>query len=173
MMLKIRQMPYNMRNRRMFRTLSRDNCGESMEPPEEEVMYFGYSADVKNPIVCGSLKRADRQCCDNKKRDYYHWVTFLFVDRFKKGQGFGTQLLRRMETDALNFLSRPFRTESARKAINFFEKNSYSQIGDPLECIAGSDYFRYLYTMEKIVECEQVEDWDEEIEDWDAECSQE
>ena len=31
-----------MQNRRHFRTLARDNCGESMEPGENEIMYFGY-----------------------------------------------------------------------------------------------------------------------------------
>ena len=34
-------------NRRIFRTLARDNCGESMEPGETERIYFGYGQPDK------------------------------------------------------------------------------------------------------------------------------
>ena len=41
-MIQIKMVQRTMQNRRHFRTLARDNCGESMEPGENEIMYFGY-----------------------------------------------------------------------------------------------------------------------------------
>jgi len=41
-MITIKKVPRTMKYRRQFRTLARDNCGESMEPGEDEIIYFGY-----------------------------------------------------------------------------------------------------------------------------------
>lgn len=41
-MIKIKVVQRTMQNRRLFRTLARDNCGESMEPGENEIMYFAF-----------------------------------------------------------------------------------------------------------------------------------
>ena len=44
-MLSVKRVTYTMSNRRIFRTLSRNNCGESMEPGDDEQMYFGFKYD--------------------------------------------------------------------------------------------------------------------------------
>ena len=46
-MINIKKVPRTMKYRRQFRTLARDNCGESMEPGEDEILYFGYSTATK------------------------------------------------------------------------------------------------------------------------------
>lgn len=58
-MLGVKKVTRTMTNRRIFRTLARDNCGESMEPGEEEIMYFGYKPNdrKKEGLVLFLLKR--------------------------------------------------------------------------------------------------------------------
>ena len=71
------------------------------------------------------------------------------MQRDFKGQGFGKFLLNYLEVEAFNFLPRSIRVESARKAVGFFLKCGYLQVGEPKETYAGSSLFRFLYTMQK------------------------
>ena len=41
-MFSIREVTRTPTNRRIFRKISRDNSGESMEPADEEKIFFGY-----------------------------------------------------------------------------------------------------------------------------------
>ncbi|XP_057303036.1 uncharacterized protein LOC130639126 [Hydractinia symbiolongicarpus] len=163
-MLGVKKMSRTMTNRRIFRTLARDNCGESMEPGEEEIMYFGYKPnDLKKEgpaISCASLKLANVSCTDSKKDEFYHWITFLFVYRDFKGFGYGKQFVEYLDVEAMNLIRRPVRTESAYKAVGFFEKCGFKKIAEPRECVAGSSLFRFLYLMEKKPRVIEVECWD-------------
>ena len=40
--LIIKEVQRTPRNRRIFRAIARDNSGESLEPAEDEQMFFGY-----------------------------------------------------------------------------------------------------------------------------------
>ena len=54
-MIRIKEVKRSMPNRRIFRTLARDNCGESMEPGECEMMYFAYhphDEKLKGEVKC-------------------------------------------------------------------------------------------------------------------------
>ena len=97
-----------------------------------------------------------------KKTLFYHWITFLFIKRDYKRLGYGRQLTEFLEIEAWNFSSRPIRIESANKAVEFFVKCGYSQIGEPKESICGSSLFRFLYLLEKVCKWHHVENWDEE-----------
>ena len=44
----IKKVPKTMKNCRIFRTIARDICGESMEPSETDTMYFGYHQKGKH-----------------------------------------------------------------------------------------------------------------------------
>nr|XP_047140405.1 uncharacterized protein LOC124815680 [Hydra vulgaris] len=152
-MISVKKVSHSMTNRRIFRTLSRDNCGESMEPEDTEQIFFGFKQDnhdLKEMVVaCASLKLASKDCLDTTVGNFQHVVTFIFVHRDYKRQGIGKFLLSYLEVEAFNFLPRPIRVESARKAVGFFSKSGYIQVGEPKETCAGSDLFRFLYTMEK------------------------
>ena len=67
-------------------------------------------------------------------------------------------MLAHVEQNAWDFIIRPIRIESAKKAVDFFQKRGYVLIGDPYECLcAGGGLFRILQTMEKEGE---NENWD-------------
>ena len=64
--------------------------------------------------------------------------------------GYGRQMLQRMEEILWAHSHTTIKIESASKAIPFFKKMGYSEIGQPIDCIcSGSALFRRLQTMEK------------------------
>ena len=69
----MKEVKRTMANRRIFRTLARDNCGESMEPGEQERIYFGYKPhDTRmngEVVACASLQLADCSCDDRENNE--------------------------------------------------------------------------------------------------------
>ena len=113
------------------------------------------------PIACASLLPCNTRCNDCQQRDFYHWITYIFVNERFKGEGFGTQLLHHVQHDAWLSSKHPIRADVAHKAVPFFEKNGYYVFGDVWSPAAGSNYFRRLHPMQldyKIVEEEEL--WD-------------
>ncbi|KAJ7333723.1 hypothetical protein OS493_015809 [Desmophyllum pertusum] len=149
--LHVYQVQSTIQNRRKFRQVARDTCGESMEPPDDNLIMFGDKSDEKDPVVCvicAKLARVDVN--DTSNRDYYHWINFLFVKGDFQRHGYGSMLLNAIEQELRIKTLRPIRVESAFKAVEFFKSQGYSQIGDPVECVfSGSALFRTLQTMEK------------------------
>ena len=64
--------------------------------------------------------------------------------------GYGKEMLTKME--GLLWFQSPatIRIESASKAVTFFRKMGYVEVGSPIECIhSGSALFKTLQIMEK------------------------
>jgi len=165
-MIQIQRVRRTMTNRRIFRTLARDNCGESMEPSENEAMYFAYQPmDYKmkgNVIACASVQFANPSVTDTTQDSYFHWLTFLFVHKEFQLYGYGRNILSIISVEIFNDCNRPLRVESARKAVNFFIKCDFKQIcAEPKECAAGSGYFKFLFLMEKNCYSNKEEVWDD------------
>ena len=67
-----------------------------------------------------------------------------------KGRGYGSLLIQEMESLLRRGKHRPIQIESASKAVQFFKKQGYTEVGEPMECIhSGSPLFRFLQKMEK------------------------
>ncbi|XP_029212494.1 uncharacterized protein LOC114976257 isoform X1 [Acropora millepora] len=155
--LHIYQVNSTPETRRTFRRVSRETCGESMEPPDDSCMImFGQLTDHMSKTLRDSIvsvvcaKPAKSGVMDATKRDFFHWINFLFVKGDFQGRGFGSLLLNAAETELRLKALRPIRVESAYKAVEFFNSQGYRIIGEELECIfAGSALFRTLQTMEK------------------------
>ncbi|PFX28536.1 uncharacterized protein LOC111326154 [Stylophora pistillata] len=147
----IYQVQLNTQNRRKFRQVARDTCGESMEPQEDDLVMFGEKLDEKDPVVCViCAKLAKDDVEDPANIHYFHWINFLFVKGKFQRQGFGGQVLNAMEQELRRRRLRPIRLESAYKAVEFFKTHNYKQIGEPTDCVySGSAIFRTLQTMEK------------------------
>lgn len=111
-------------------------------------------------IACASIQFANQECLDEQKSGFYHWITFLFIKRDFKKRGYGRQFITYLEIELWNLSKRPIRIDSAYKAVRFFEKCRYVQMGEPKECACGSSLFRFLYLLEKQYEEYVYEDWD-------------
>lgn len=149
--LHVYEVQSNTKSRRKFRQLARDTCGESMEPPEDNLVMFGELEEEKDPVVCViCAKLAKEDVEDPADRNYYHWINFLFVKGDFQRRGYGGQILNTMEQELRRRRLRPIRVESAYKAVDFFKSQNYKQIGEPMDCVfSGSAIFRTLQTMEK------------------------
>lgn len=84
--LHIYQVNSTPETRRTFRRVSRETCGESMEPPDDSCMImFGQLTDHKSKTLRDSIvsvvcaKQAKSDVMDATKRDFFHWINFLFV----------------------------------------------------------------------------------------------
>ncbi|XP_020607770.1 uncharacterized protein LOC110046422 isoform X3 [Orbicella faveolata] len=67
-------------NRRKFRQVARETCGESMEPPNDNLIMFGEISELKDPVVCViCAKQAKIDAVDSANKEFFHWINFLFV----------------------------------------------------------------------------------------------
>lgn len=150
--LHVYQVKSTTQTRRKFRQVSREACGESMEPPDDSTIMFGQlTAEDNDPVVCVICARpAKTDVLDETKRDFFHWINFLFVKGDFQRRGFGSLLLNAAERELRLQALRPIRVESAKRAVEFFKSQGYRIIGDPLDCVfPGSALFRTLQTMQK------------------------
>ena len=152
---------YCSRTLHIFRKVSRTVSGESLEPKDTDLVLFGrtqastegvhirkHNADV---VSVASGRSQKIYISDNPHdEDLYHWINFLFVMKDFQGNGYGKQMLAKMER--LLWFQSPatIRIESASKAVAFFKKMGYTEVSQPIECVhSGSALFRTLQVMEK------------------------
>lgn len=103
---------------------------------------------ASSPIACGSLDLSKGNCEDPNLREYYHWITYIFIHERYKGEGYGSQLLRSMQYDAWLVTRHPVRADVAHKAVQFFTKNGFNTYGEVWRPMAGSSYFKKLHPMQ-------------------------
>ncbi|XP_031556928.1 uncharacterized protein LOC116293615 [Actinia tenebrosa] len=143
----------NVKNRRIFRTVSREICGESMEPSEGGIVLFGtiQHNSLKDGVVSvASGKNANSNVFDPNDRSFYHWLDFLFVNKDFQQNGYGSIMVQHLEQKLRAKLKRPIRLKSAEKAKGFFQKLGYEPIGEPIRNVdPGCHLFRCLQLMEK------------------------
>lgn len=143
------------RSRPKFRQLSRDVSGEVFDIPEEHQVIFAYETLHGKITLIGAIcyKTADSRLTDPDgtfDSEYYHVIAFLFVKGDFQGQGVGRQLLDRALLSMSSVSSRPIRVQSAERAVAFFEKMGFVQVGQPFESMCGPRLFKFLYNMEKL-----------------------
>lgn len=148
----MRREHFNSKTLRTFRQVSRDVSGESSEPIEGDVVLFGRTKGLKPDIVsvlCGRTQKL--LTSDNlNNEDLYHWINFLFVKKDYQNMGYGKQMVYKMEEILWAKSHATIKIQSASKAIPFFKKIGYSEVGEPIECVcSGSALFRRLQMMEK------------------------
>lgn len=151
--VSFREEPRN-RSRPKFRQLSRDVSGEVFDIPEEHQVIFAYERLHGKSTLIGAICYKTADSCMTEPgatfdSEFYHVIAFLFVKGDFQGQGVGRQLLERAVTSMLSKTSRPIRVQSAERAVSFFEKMGFVQIGQPFESMCGPRLFKYLYNMEK------------------------
>ncbi|CAB4013236.1 uncharacterized protein LOC110046422 isoform X1 [Paramuricea clavata] len=137
---------------RIFRQVARAVSGESLEPGEGNIVLFGRTSGLKTDVVSVACGRSQKIFISDNPHDedVYHWINFLFVMKDYQDNGYGKQMLTKMEH--LLWFQSPatIRIESASKAVPFFKKMGYTEVGEPIECIhSGSALFRTLQLMEK------------------------
>lgn len=62
----IYQVQLNTKNRRKFRQVARDTCGESMEPQDDDLVMFGEKLDEKGtirPNITLFVRTESLNCC--------------------------------------------------------------------------------------------------------------
>ncbi len=163
-MVAVKEVRRSQTNIKIFRSIARDTCGESMEPSSEEKIFFAYGgAETTSPHLVqavASVKLAN-PTAPSDQRDHFHWLTFLFVKKDFQFTGIGSKMLDHIHAYLWNFIKRPIRTDSAKKAIGFFKKNSYAECGAIFQCACpGGLLFSNLQTMEKPLPADMVEIWD-------------
>lgn len=142
-------------NRRQFRTVARDSCGETFEPPSTDIIFFGTVND--NVVAVGSCQvasaeRTEEGALADFDTEYAHIINYVFVrPRFQK-LGYGGKLVKYMEDWMKSELKgRPLRLQSCRQAVEFFEKLGYHCVGEPVRPVCpGSNRFAELYLMQKL-----------------------
>lgn len=144
------------RSRPKFRQLSRDVSGEVFDIPEEHQVIFAYETLHGKSTLIGAIcyKTADSRLTEPDSTfdsDYYHVIAFLFVKGDFQCQGVGRQLLDRAVLSMLSVTRRPIRVQSAERAVAFFEKMGFVQVGQPFESMCGPRLFKFLFNMETIV----------------------
>ena len=76
--------------------------------------------------------------------------SYMFTLLLVQGKGYGKQMLHKMEGILWLHSRATIKIQSAFKAIPFFRKMGYSEVGEPIECVySGSALFRRLQMMEK------------------------
>ena len=155
--LEVKEVGRTSQNRKLFRQMARETSGETFEPPEENKLFFAYHNrdGIKTLIGVASYEPAEQDVASpptdgSFESSFYHIVTFLFIKRRYQDQGYGTQTMEKMESDMMSQVKRPIRTQSAEKAVRFFEKMGFTVVAGPYESICGgSPLFRWLHYMEK------------------------
>lgn len=142
-------------NRRQFRAVARDSCGETFEPPVSDMMFFGTVNE--NIVVVGSCQvaaaeRTKATESTDSDSNYAHIINYVFTrPRFQR-HGYGKRLVLYMEEKMRHEVQdRPFRLRSCRQAVDFFEKLGYRCVSEPVQPVCpGSKRFAELYSMEKV-----------------------
>jgi len=153
--LLIRSVSQTNQNRRQFRTVARDSCGETFEPPSSDILFFGTVNE--NIVAVGSCQvaaaeRTETTASTDCDSNYAHIINYVFVrPRFQK-HGYGGKLVTYMEDIMQSEVhGRPFRLQSCRHAVEFFEKLGYHCVSEPVRPVCpGSKRFSELYSMEKL-----------------------
>ncbi len=157
-MYHVKEVINNNKNCSLFRQIARDSSGETFAPPEGERVYFVYerrSPNNETLVAVGSYRRASLTATEpaggqSFDDQFCHMVSYLFVKSRLKGRGIGSQLLRKMIRDMLSYKRRAIRVQSAAKAVGFFERHGFQQVGPPIETVCGgSPLFACLYNMER------------------------
>jgi len=152
--LVIKSVSQTSQNRRQFRTVARDSCGESFEPTMSDMMFFGTVNE--NIVAVGSCQVAAAvtsvaTASTDSDSDYAHIINYVFTrPRFQR-HGYGGKLVVYMEEKMKSKVqNRPFRLRSCRQAVVFFEKLGYHCVSGPVRPVCpGSNRFAELYSMEK------------------------
>jgi len=153
--LVIRSVSQTNQNRRQFRSVARDSCGETFEPPPTDMMFFG---NVSNNVVAvgscqiAAAERTEATASKDSDSSYAHIINYVFVSPRFQRHGYGGKLVVYMEDKMESEVSgRPFRLRSCRQAVNFFEKLGYHCVSEPVRPVCpGSKRFAELYSMEKL-----------------------
>ncbi|XP_028396708.1 uncharacterized protein LOC114520600 isoform X2 [Dendronephthya gigantea] len=146
---------YNSKTLRIFRQVARGVSGESLEPGENDVVLFGRVSGgpgQKTDVVSVACARPQKIFVSDNPQDVdlYHWINFLFVLKDYQGIGYGRQILHKMEQLLWYQSPATIRIESAMKAVVFFRKMGYVEVGEPIDCVhSSSALFRTLQIMEK------------------------
>lgn len=149
-----REEPRN-RSRPKFRQLSRDVSGEVFDIPEEHQVIFAYETLHGKSTLIGAIcyKTADSRLTEPDSTfdsDYYHVIAFLFVKGDFQCQGVGRQLLDRAVLSMLSVTRRPIRVQSAERAVAFFEKMGFVQVGNLLKACVDLDCLSFFLTWKKL-----------------------
>ncbi|XP_060077462.1 uncharacterized protein LOC132557014 [Ylistrum balloti] len=144
----------NARNRRRFRQLAREVCGEVFDIPEDNRVLFAYQKHHGKETLIGEISF---QIADEKltspgitfDSEYFHQVTFMFVKYDFQGMGIGQRLFSKLMKIIGEKSVRPIRLQSAEKAVGFFEKMQFVCQGEPIESLCGVNLFRFMYNMER------------------------
>lgn len=154
-MLHIQTVPQTNSNRRIFRAVARASTGDTFEPDQSDVVFFGrIDGDV---IAVGCYEAADSSVAEptpptDVNSRYAHSISYVFVKPVHQGHGHGQKLIQAMESDMeARLTGRPYRLHASRKAVSFFEKLGYVLVGSPVHPVCpGSPTFSVLFPMEKI-----------------------
>lgn len=155
MTLRVDTVPQTSANRRTFRTVARHSTGDTFEPGQSEVIFFGFIGHDTVAVSC--YEPADPLLVDptpstNITTAYAHCVSYIFVKPGFQSHGFGSKLMDAMECNMEKRLpGRPYRLHASRKAVSFFEKLGYVQCGSAFRPVCpGSPLFNMLIPMEKL-----------------------
>lgn len=158
--MRIKEVPNNHWNRKMFRPIARDTSGETFEAPSGEKILFCYSnvqTGRETFVGASSFRLADKSSPEDGKifdNNYCHMITYIFVKGYDQRCGYGKALLKKMLTIMLMHIRRPVRVESASGAVVFFRKNGFEEVGEPIDCVcSGSPLFSRLIRMEWLQKC--------------------
>jgi len=153
--LVIRNVKQTNHNRHEFRTVARESCGETFEPAYSDFLFFG--TVTGHVVAVGScqiaaVERTEATASTDCDSSYAHIINYVFVHPLFQRHGYGGKLVQYMEDRmASEVPSRPFRLQSCRLAVEFFEKLRYRCVSEPVRPVCpGSKRFAELYSMEKV-----------------------
>jgi len=153
--LVIKTVSQTNQNRRQFRTVARESCGETFEPASSDLLIFGMINE--NVVAVGSCQvasseRTEATASIDSDSSYPHVINYVFVHPRFQRHGYGGKLVMYME-DKMQFevQGRPFRLRSCRQAVEFFERLGYKCVSEAIRPVCpGSKRFAELYAMEKL-----------------------
>ena len=152
--LVIKNVKQTNQNRHQFRTVARDSCGETFEPPSSDMLFFGsVNENIVAVASCQMASAETKEATPSTDADssYAHIINYVFVRPRFQGHRYGSKLVTYMESKMVSTVQgRPFRLHSCRQAVKFFEKLGYCCVSEPVEPVCpGSNRFAELYAMEK------------------------
>ena len=101
-MLRVEAVSQTNNNRRMFRTVARASTGDTFEPGQSEIIFFGRLD--KDVVAVSCYEPADPTITNatpstDINTQYSHCISYIFVKPVSQGHGFGGQLVHAMEAD--------------------------------------------------------------------------
>jgi len=142
-------------NRRQFRDVARDSCGETFEPPPSDMLFFG--TVNRNIVAVGSCQlaateRTEPTASTDSDSSYANIINYVFIRPRFQMHGYGAKMVKHMENQMESKVQgRPFRLRSCRQAVEFFERLGYHCVSEPVRPVCpGSNRFAELYSMEKL-----------------------